>query len=98
MGSTVKVAVLGTGSLGKEHVRIYAELARNGRSKLAGIYDVNSEAANRVAQRHNTRAFTSLPELMASADAFSIVTPTNTHYELARKLLEQRKHVLVEKP
>ena len=98
MGSKVKVAVLGTGSLGKEHVRIYAELARVGQVELVGLYDVSKEAADRVAQRHATRAFGTAEELMEAAEAFSIVTPTTSHYSLAKQLLEQRKHVLVEKP
>src|SRR5438477_1353271 len=98
MAPKIKVAVLGTGSLGKEHARIYAELARGGQIELAGVYDVASESAERIAQRHSTRRFGSFPEAMAAADVFSIVTPTNTHHELARQLLAQRKHVLVEKP
>jgi predicted dehydrogenase len=98
MESKIKVAVLGTGSLGKEHVRIHSELARSGRSELAGVYDSNAEAAERVAQRHSARSFRNVEEIIAAADAFSIVTPTNTHFELAMRLLEERKHVLLEKP
>jgi predicted dehydrogenase len=98
MLAKIKVAVLGTGSLGKEHVRVYAELARAGHLELAGVYDVLPEQGQRVADRHATRAFTSLAEAAAAADAFSIVTPTSTHYSVARELLSQRKHVLLEKP
>jgi predicted dehydrogenase len=98
MGSIVKVAVLGTGSLGKEHARIYAELARADRVELTGVYDLSAEAADRVAQRHATRAFRNVGELIEAANAFSIVTPTTTHYALAKQLLDQRKHVLLEKP
>jgi len=94
----VKVAVLGTGSLGKEHARIYSELARSGGVELVGLYDVSTELAHRLAARHSTRAFTSLNEAVAAAEAFSIVTPTSTHYAIARELLGQRKHVLIEKP
>lgn len=92
------MAVLGTGALGKEHARIYAEMARAGLVEFAGVYDVMSETARKIAERHQVRAFTSLPEAAAAADAFSIVTPTVTHFELARSLLEQGRHVLVEKP
>lgn len=98
MTSKIKVAVLGTGSLGKEHARIYAELARAGVIELTGVYDVATEMAARIAQRNSTRSFSSFPEAMAAGDAFSVATPTNTHHELARQLLAQGKHVLVEKP
>jgi predicted dehydrogenase len=94
----IKVAVLGTGSLGKEHARIYADLARGGRVELVGVFDVSIEAAEKVAQRHGTRVFPSMAEAVAAAEAFSVVTPTNTHFQIARELLSQRKHVLVEKP
>ena len=39
-----------------------------------------------------------MAEAAAASDAVSIVTPTTTHFELARTLLQQGKHVLVEKP
>jgi len=98
MAATLKVAVLGTGSLGKEHVRIYAELARAGRVELAGIYDTVTDTAQKIAAKHGTRAFASVAEAAAASDALSIVTPTTTHFELAKTLLQLGKHVLVEKP
>jgi predicted dehydrogenase len=94
----VKIAVLGTGSLGKEHVRIYAELASAGLVDFAGVYDVNAEAARKFAEKYGVRAFGSVAEAADGCDAASIVTPTVTHFELARTLLEKKRHVLVEKP
>jgi predicted dehydrogenase len=96
--SRIKVAVLGTGSLGKEHARIYAALAGEGAVELAGVFDSSADAARKVAARHNTQVFASIAELANSAHAVSVVTPTVTHFELARRLLELGKHVLVEKP
>jgi predicted dehydrogenase len=98
MAATIRVAVAGVGSLGKEHVRIYAELARAGGIELAGVFDASRETAQKVADKHRARVFNSLAEAAAASDALSIVTPTTTHYELAKTLLQQGKHVLVEKP
>jgi predicted dehydrogenase len=98
MASKIKVAVLGTGSLGKEHARIYAALAAAGQVELTGICDASAETAQRIAAKHNARVFGSVAELAAASDAVSIVTPTVTHFDLARTLLQQGKHVLVEKP
>jgi predicted dehydrogenase len=98
MASNVKVAVLGTGSLGKEHVRIYAELANAGRVELAGVYDASAETAQKIAAKHGSKVFASVAEAAAASDALSIVTPTTTHFELAKTLLQQGKHLLVEKP
>jgi predicted dehydrogenase len=56
----VKVSVLGTGSLGKEHVRIYSELAAAGKVEFAGVYDTVAETAQRLAQKYGVRAFGSV--------------------------------------
>ena len=98
MASKVKVAVLGTGSLGQHHARIYAELAAAGQVELTGIYDAHAETARKIADKHKLRVFSSIAEAAAASDALNIVTPTITHFEIARQLLAQGKHVLVEKP
>ena len=98
MASKVKVAVLGTGSLGQNHVRIYSELAATGLVEFTGIFDTSADTARKIAAKHSTRVFASIAELAAASDAVNIVTPTTTHFELAKSLLQQGKHVLVEKP
>ncbi|HZO84806.1 MAG TPA: Gfo/Idh/MocA family oxidoreductase [Verrucomicrobiae bacterium] len=94
----ISVGVLGVGSLGKEHARIYAELASSGQVDFVGVHDPAADATARVTNRLNVKSFPSVEELAAQAEAVSIVTPTNTHFELALRLLKQSKHVLVEKP
>ena len=95
--------MIGTGSLGKEHARIYAELSSRGENsdspiELTGVFDANFSAAEKVANRCAAVVFPSLRAATENANAFSIVTPTNTHFEIARTLLSSGKHVLVEKP
>ncbi len=92
------MAVLGTGSLGKEHARIYAELAKAGAAEFVGVFDVDAGAARAQASKHGVRAFASVAEAAAASDALSVVTPTTTHFALAQELLTLGKHVLVEKP
>ncbi|HEX3889812.1 MAG TPA: Gfo/Idh/MocA family oxidoreductase [Verrucomicrobiae bacterium] len=94
----IKVAVLGTGSLGQHHARIYSELAALGEVELTGIYDAHAETAQKIAEKHKLRVFSSIAEAAENSDALNIVTPTTTHFEIARQLLAQGKHVLVEKP
>jgi predicted dehydrogenase len=98
VADTIKVAVIGTGALGKEHARIYAELAAAGQVQFVGVHDAVSETARRIAEKHRVRAFASLAEIAQASDALSVVTPTTTHFDIARQLLGQGKHVLVEKP
>ncbi len=94
----VKVSVLGAGSLGKEHARIYSELASAGQIDFIGVYDVAGETARKIAGKYHVRAFDSVAEAAEASDALSIVTPTTTHFELARTLLQRGRHLLVEKP
>ena len=98
MASKVKVAVLGTGSLGQHHARIYAELQASGVVELTGIYDAHPETARSIAAKHKLHVFASVAEAAAASDALNIVTPTTTHFDLAKSLLAHGKHVLVEKP
>ena len=94
----VKVAVLGTGSLGQHHARIYAELHAAGAVELTGIYDAHADTARAIAAKHKLHVFASVAEAAAASDALNIATPTTTHYEIAKQLLTAGKHVLVEKP
>ena len=61
-------------------------------------YDTSADTARKIAAKHNARVFNSVAEAAAASDALNIVTPTTTHFELAKSLLQQGKHVLVEKP
>src|SRR5438034_9067108 len=98
MPSKVKVAVVGTGSLGKEHARVYSELSAAGLAEFVGVYDVVADTARKIAAKYRVSSFGSVEDAAAASDALSIATPTTTHYELARTLLQCGKHLLVEKP
>lgn len=94
----LRVAVLGVGSLGQHHARIYAGMHAAGDVLLAGIYDANRDTAHKVAAKYQTRIFNSIAEAAQASDALNIATPTTTHFEIAGPLLSQGKHVFVEKP
>ncbi len=91
----VKVGVVGVGSLGEAHARIYRELPG---AELIGVYDTNSGRCEEVAQRYSTTAFTSAEALARAADALSIVVPTDQHHAVYSSLALQGVHMLVEKP
>ena len=84
--------------MGKEHARIYADLAQAGLVRFVGVFDVQTEAAKAHAEKHGVRAFATVNELLSEVDAVSVVTPTVTHHALASEALRAGKHVLVEKP
>jgi predicted dehydrogenase len=94
----LRTAVIGVGSLGQHHARNYAELAKEGIGEFVGVCDINEENARAVATKTGGEAFTDWRELLDKVDAVSIVTPTETHSEIACAFLEKGVHVLVEKP
>ena len=94
----LRVATIGTGSLGRHHARNYAELAAEGRIDLVGVCDVNAETSTAIAAEHGTASFTDWREMLGRVDAVSVATPTETHCEIACAFLEIGVHVLVEKP
>lgn len=93
-----KTAVIGVGSLGQHHARNFAELSKEGKGKFIGVCDSNEENARTVAEKNNCQYFTDWRELLDKVAAVSIVTPTETHSEIACEFLEKGVHVLVEKP
>ncbi len=98
MSALLKVAVIGVGALGKEHARIYAGMAAAGQVHFAGVHDASHQAAARIAEKHKVPVLASIQDALAAAQAFSVVTPTVTHFELAALLLARGRHVLLEKP
>ncbi len=93
--SSPRVGVVGTGHIGRNHARLLAELSG---PRFTAIYDANTATARQMSQQHGGRAAHSLEEFADSVDAATIATPTPTHFEIARFLLERGKHVLIEKP
>jgi len=94
----IRVGVIGVGSMGFHHARIYNQLAENGLVELVGVSDIDYERALSVAKAFKTRAFKDHRELLELVDAVSIATPTETHRDLALEFINARRHVLVEKP
>lgn len=90
----VDAGVIGVGNMGRHHARIYNELPN---VNLSGVYDVSDEQASRVANKNGTRA-RELDELIERIDVASIAVPTEYHFEMARRCIENGVHVLVEKP
>lgn len=94
----LKTAVIGVGSLGQHHARNYAELAKETGGEFVGVCDSNEENARAIGEKNDCAYFTDWRELLDVVDAVSVVTPTETHSEIACAFLEKGVHVLVEKP
>jgi len=91
----LKMGVIGLGSMGKNHARVCSEINT---IQLTGVSDIDPIAVKAIADRFHTKSFTTHKEMIKDIDAAIIATPTITHYKIAMDLLNQGKHVLVEKP
>jgi UDP-N-acetylglucosamine 3-dehydrogenase len=91
------VAVIGTGFWGKNHARVYKELAS---TELVAICDVNPERAKSVADQFGVKAYTDSTRMLKNkeVEAVSICTWSTVLAREALKALKAGKHVLVEKP
>ncbi len=93
----IRVAVIGVGSMGKNHARVYSELPE---AQLVAVSDANLENAKAVANRLGTHGYENYQEMLQieCPDAVSIAVPTALHEQVAMAALEAGAHVLVEKP
>jgi predicted dehydrogenase len=91
----VRVAVIGVGHLGRHHARI---LASTPDVQLTGVVDTNGARAEAIASQYGAAAYTDWRAVRGSVDAVTIAAPTEVHASIAAGFLEQRVHVLLEKP
>ncbi len=93
----LKAAVIGVGSMGRNHARVYRETPG---VELVGVLDANAGTAERVGASFSVPAFSQLDELLnqTKPDLVSLAVPTAKHFDVAMALLEKGIHVLVEKP
>jgi len=91
----IKAAVIGVGYLGQYHAQKYAT---SDNSTLVAVYDTDQGRCKEIADRYNTTAITNYHDLIGKVDAVSIATPTPYHYEVALFFLQNKVHVLIEKP
>jgi predicted dehydrogenase len=92
-----KVAVIGVGSMGRNHARIYWELPN---VDLVGIADENSATAEFIAKRYNTRAYSDYRQLLDEQhpEAVTVSVPTIYHLDVAMEVIRRGIHLLIEKP
>ena len=95
MTKNIKVAVIGAGMMGKNHMKTYKSL--NG-VELVGVYDIFPEAAKAAAETFGIRAFSSMEEVAENVDAVSVVTTSVTHADVGEFFLNKGIHCMMEKP
>ena len=97
-----RIAVVGAGAFGRNHLRVYREMELAGQPlALTAVVDASAEVRAEAAVRYSIAAFASVEELLASetaVDAASVCVPTVHHAAAATPLLTAGVHLLIEKP
>lgn len=91
----LNIGIIGLGAMGKNHARVCSEIEG---LNLVGVSDINRETASNIAGKFDTQAFFDYKDLLPKVDCAVVATPTVTHHKIANDLLNNGKHVLVEKP
>ncbi len=91
----IKIGVIGAGHLGKIHLKL---LNSSTKFNLIGFYDTNKETSKELSKKEGYKYFSNLDELLDNVDAIDIVSPTTTHYKIAKNVILKKKHVFIEKP
>ena len=90
-----RVAVIGIGSFGQHHARIYHESPE---AELVAVCDINQGVGIAVAEKYGVPFFADYHELIGKVDAVSLATPTVSHHQIACQLLNAGVAILIEKP
>ncbi|HSP86561.1 MAG TPA: Gfo/Idh/MocA family oxidoreductase [Ignavibacteriaceae bacterium] len=91
----LKVGVIGTGHLGKLHVKMFKAIEN---CECVGVFDTNLIQSETAASEYKVKYFATEEELLNAVDAVSIAVTTSAHYEVANRCLEKGKHIFLEKP
>ena len=91
----MKVVQIGVGGWGKNHSRVLSEIG-----VLSAICDTNSQLAEEFGKKYSVNFYDSFENLLEKEkfDAALVCTPTLTHSDITTRLIENKKHVFVEKP
>ncbi len=91
----LKVAVIGTGAMGKSHARIYSNMDK---IELMAVCDKDKKTADEIAKKYNIRSFTDYKEINENLDAVSVCVPTKLHKDIALFFIKKKINVIIEKP
>ena len=90
-----RVGVVGTGYLGRLHARVLTEMPE---AEVVGFVETSDAIANEITETLKLRRFDSVTALAREIECAVVATPTTTHFEVARELIESGRDVMVEKP
>lgn len=92
---TIRVAILGLGNMGRNHLRVLSMLKD---VEVTKLYDINQDILIKLSREYNIPYTTDVMDAVQGVDAVMIVTPTSTHYEYFKLCVDKVKYIFIEKP
>jgi UDP-N-acetylglucosamine 3-dehydrogenase len=92
----IKIAVIGVGGWGKNHVRVLDNMG-----VLEAVCDLSADRAKEIARKYDTKFYSSIKDLFSNErglNACLVCTPTKSHLSVVREAIQNGCHVFVEKP
>jgi UDP-N-acetylglucosamine 3-dehydrogenase len=96
----LKVAVVGAGSMGKNHLRVLRDDFDEGQVELVGVAEPHEPNLQQAMRRFHVAGFDDYRQMVEHTlpDLVAVVVPTDLHFEVASYLLDRGINVLLEKP
>ncbi len=93
----LNVAVIGVGSMGRNHARVFATMPN---VNLVAVADVDPTALYKVARTYRARPYADYRAMLdqEAVDLVSLVVPTALHHPMAKEVIDRGIHVFIEKP
>lgn len=95
MSEGLRIGIIGTGSMGRNHLRVVNTIPE---FKLSCAADIDEEHLNTACEPYPVKKYMDHRDMVDQVDAVMVSTPTVNHYSIGKFFLENKKHVLLEKP
>ncbi len=95
MEDKLNVGVIGVGHLGQHHARLFNSFHD---VELVGVVDTDEDQGREIADKYDTEYYAELDDLIPNIEAASVVAPTEYHFSIGKKLIENDIDCLIEKP
>lgn len=94
--SKFKVGIIGCGHISDTHIKSWKKTAG---SEVVSVFDVNADLAKQKASKYGISDISAtVEEIIAKCDVLDVCTPPKTHFDIAMKVINAGKHLLIEKP
>ncbi len=91
----LKIGIVGTGYFGEIHIKVLLKLKKL--FKIVGFFDINKKRSEEISNKYQI-PFLDLNNLIQKSELINITSKTDTHFELIKLALKEKKHLFVEKP